>query len=254
MKAEERFTDRVENYIKYRPHYPDAVYDYLRDEKIIYADSVIADIGCGTGISSELFLKHNHKVFGIDPNENMLSAATDYLDKYPDFIPVKANAENTLLENKSVDAIICAQAFHWFDKGKTKNEFTRVLRQGGNLVLIWNDRRTNSTDFLKVYEDFLQMFATDYKKVNHKNTQDKTIFDAFFGNTSWNEKSFYNFQDLDFDGLKGRVLSASYMPDEDHPDYDYMLYCLKKIFQRYQEKGTVKLDYDTKIYYAQLTP
>src|SRR5688500_9234426 len=104
MKVEERFTGRVEYYIKYRPHYPDAVYDYLREEKIINTDSVIADIGCGTGISSELFLKHNHKTFGVEPNESMLTAATEYLNKYPDFIPVKANAENTSLENKSLDA------------------------------------------------------------------------------------------------------------------------------------------------------
>lgn len=250
MKVEERFTDRVENYIKYRPHYPDEVYAYLCSENIVLPDSVIADIGCGTGISGELFLKNGHAVFGVEPNENMLNAASDYLNSYSDFVPTKANAENTSLENLSIDVIICAQAFHWFDKEKTKKEFTRILKPGGTIVLMWNDRRTNSTDFLKVYEDYLQMFATDYKKVNHKNTQEKDVFTSFFGNDLYKEQSFYNFQDLTFEGLRGRVLSASYMPNEGHADFEYMIYCLKKIFQRYQVNGRVKLEYDTKIYYG----
>jgi hypothetical protein len=153
-----------------------------------------------------------------------------------------------------VDLIICAQAFHWFDKEKTRKEFKRILNSKGHVALLWNDRRINSTDFLKVYEDFLQMFASDYKVVDHKNTQDKTVFNLFFGNENYKEKSFYNFQCLNFEGLKGRVLSASYMPNTSHPDYEYMMYCLKKIFQRYQENGTIKIEYDTKIYHAQLTP
>ena len=118
---------------------------------------------------------------------------------------------------------------------------------------MWNDRRTDSTDFLKVYEDFLQMFGTDYLKVNHKNTQERSQFDNFFGKENYKEQSFYNYQDVDFEGLKGRVLSSSYMPNEGHKDFDFMIYCLKKIFTRYQENGLVRLDYDTKIYYGQLT-
>jgi len=250
MQVEERFSGRVESYIKYRPHYPDEVYVFLRDNKLISPSSDIADIGCGTGISSELFLKNGHKVFGIEPNKNMLEGANNYLNKYSGFIPFQASAENTTLKNTSVDVIICAQAFHWFDKEKTKKEFTRILKPNGKIILMWNDRRTASTDFLKLYEDFLQMFGTDYKEVNHKNTQNKKVFDAFFGENNYSEKIFYNFQEFDFEGLKGRVLSSSYMPNKGHADYDYMMYCLKKIFQRYQENGTVRLDYDTKIYYG----
>ncbi|MBA3665519.1 MAG: class I SAM-dependent methyltransferase [Bacteroidetes bacterium] len=249
MKTEDRFSNRVDNYVKFRPHYPVAVYDHLLSEGVIPKGAVIADAGCGTGISSKLFLKQGHKVFGIDPNKNMLDAAAEFLND-DNFIPVYSRAENTSLENKSVDLVICAQAFHWFDKQKAKQEFQRILTPNGYVALMWNDRRTTSTDFLKVYEDFLQMFGTDYKEVNHKNVQDKKIFESFFGNTSYNEKVIYNYQDLDFVGLKGRVLSSSYMPTEEHPDFNYMLYCLKKIFQRYQENDKIRIEYDTILYYG----
>lgn len=246
-----RFSDRVENYVKYRPAYPKEVYDFLENENIISKGSIIADIGSGTGISAEPFLRSGYTVYGIEPNKEMREAAEKLLAHYPAFKSISATAENTTLENNSIDTIIAGQAFHWFDKEKCKTEFKRILKPGGQVVLMWNDRRTDTTDFLKVYEDFLQMFGTDYKEVNHKNTQDKKIFDAFFGN-GFKEKDFYNYQDVDFAGLKGRVLSSSYMPGEGHKDYEFMIYTLKKIFMRYQENGKVRLDYDTKIYYGPL--
>ena len=250
-----RFSDRVDNYVKYRPHYPAEIIDFLKAEKILIENSVIADIGSGTGISAELFLKNNYKVFGVEPNEPMRAAAETILQKYSDaqlFVSVDGKAEATALENNSVDVIVCAQAFHWFNNDAFKNECKRILKSNGQVVLMWNDRRTDSTDFLKVYEDFLQMFGTDYKEINHKNTQEQSQFDNFFGKKNYGEKSFYNYQDVDFAGLKGRVLSSSYMPNEGHKDFDFMIYCLKKIFVRYQENGLVRLDYDTKIYFGQL--
>ncbi len=246
-----RFADRVDNYVKYRPHYPAEVFDFLESEGIIAEGSIIADIGSGTGISAEQLLQRGYTVYGIEPNKEMREAAENILKEFKKFKSVEATAENTKLENNSVNAIVAGQAFHWFDREKTKAEFKRILKPNGQVVLMWNDRRTDTTDFLKVYEDFLQMFGTDYKEVNHKNTQDKKIFTEFFGG-NFNEKSFYNFQDVDFAGLKGRVLSSSYMPGEGHTDYDFMISTLKKIFIRYQENGKVKLDYDTKIYYGEI--
>lgn len=251
-----RFSDRVDNYVRYRPHYPVEVLEFLLKANIISGNSVVADIGSGTGISAELFLKNGIKVFGVEPNEPMREAAETILKAYADknlFISVDGTAEQTKLEDKSVDVIVCAQAFHWFNNETFKKECQRILKPNGFVVLMWNDRRTDSTDFLKVYEDFLQMFGTDYKEINHKNTQEKSQFDNFFGAGNYREDSFYNFQDVDFTGLKGRVLSSSYMPNEGHKDFDFMIYCLKKIFMRYQENGMVRLDYDTKIYYGQLT-
>lgn len=253
IEVTHRFADRVDNYVKYRPHYPKGMLDFLLSQNIITSNSVIADIGSGTGISTEPFLKLNLKVFGVEPNKEMREAAEKILSSFGNFTSVNASAEHTTLEDHSVDVIVAGQAFHWFDKEETKKEFKRILKPNGFVVLLWNDRRTNSTDFLRSYEDFLQACAIDYKQVNHKNTQDKKIFDAFFGEGKYNEKWFYNFQDVDLTGLKGRVLSSSYMPNEGHKDYEHMMYCLKKVFARYQQNNLVRLDYDTKIYYGPLS-
>ncbi len=247
-----RFSDRVDNYVKYRPHYPAEVFDHLERERIFQKGTAVADIGSGTGISAEPLLKRDYTVYGIEPNKDMREAAEKILAQYPGFKSIDGTAENTKLEDDSVDSIIAGQAFHWFDRPKTRTEFKRILKPGGQIALMWNDRQTDTTDFLKVYEDFLQMFGTDYKEVNHKNTQDKKIFDEFFGEGNYTEKTFFNYQDVDFTGLKGRVLSSSYMPNEGHKDFDFMVACLKRIFMRYQEKGLVRLAYDTKIYYGRL--
>jgi ubiquinone/menaquinone biosynthesis C-methylase UbiE len=179
--AENRFSDRVENYIKFRPHYPQGVVDVLLQKNHFSANTTIADIGSGTGISAELFLKNNFKVIGVEPNDAMREAAEDILKEHPNFTSINANDVNTTLENNSVDGIIVAQAFHWFDKEKFKAECKRILKPNAQVALIWNDRKTEGNDFLKLYEEFLHMFATDYAQVNHKNTQSAEVFDAFFG-------------------------------------------------------------------------
>ena len=251
-EIENRFSDRVDNYVKYRPHYPEKVFDFLAEEKILQPDFIVADVGSGTGISAEVLLQKKHTVYGIEPNKEMRAAAERILQADGNFKSVAGTAEQTTLPNASVNMILVAQAFHWFDRAKTQTEFKRILKPEGYTVLVWNDRQTDTTDFLKVYEDFLQMFAIDYKEIDHKNTQDKKVFDAFFGEGKYLEKAFYNFQDVDFSGLKGRVLSSSYMPNEGHVDFDFMISCLKKIFIRYQQNGTVRLAYDTRVYYGKL--
>ncbi|HWY33681.1 MAG TPA: class I SAM-dependent methyltransferase [Nitrosopumilaceae archaeon] len=249
-----RFSDRVDHYIKTRPHYPVGVIELLVNEGVLFPESIIADVGSGTGISSEPFLKEGYTVYGIEPNKEMREAGERQLLHYKEkgFISINGTAEKTTLDSSSVDTIICGQAFHWFNKETSKTEFQRILRKPGFVVLMWNDRRTDSTDFLKVYEDFLQLFGTDYTVVDHKNTQKERVFEDFFGHKEYQTSFLYNFQDLDFEALKGRVLSSSYMPNVGHTDFEFMIYCLKKIFLRYQEKGTVRLEYDTKLYFGKL--
>lgn len=250
MDSVNRFSNRVDNYIKFRPDYPLEILTFLKQKGFLKKGSVIADIGSGTGISSELFLKEGNKVFGIEPNKEMREAGERLLSGYTNFKSMDATAENTSLENRSVDLIISGQAFHWFDKEKSKEEFKRILKPGGTVVLMWNDRRTDTTQFLEAYEDFIKMFATDYLLVNHKNVDEK-IFNNFFEG-DYQMESFLNYQYFDLEGLKGRILSSSYMPPEGHKDFDFMMSVLKKIFTRFAEEGKVKIEYDTKIYYGKL--
>lgn len=247
-----RFSDRVDNYVLYRPRYPQEIFDFMQAEGILPATGAIADVGSGTGISAEPLLRRGYKVYGVEPNAHMRAAAEKQFANEPLFESINGTAEHTTLPAHSVDAVISGQAFHWFDRPKTREEFRRIMRPGAYAVLMWNDRRIATSDFLKVYEDFLQMFGTDYKEINHKNIQDPKILDEFFGKGQYREKSVDNSQEVDFAGFKGRVLSSSYIPAQGHPDYEHMLYVLKKIFMRYQHNGTVRIEYDTRIYYGQL--
>jgi len=240
-----RFSSRVENYIKYRPSYPQKIIKFLTEKKILKKNIVIADIGSGTGILSELFLKNGNKVYGVEPNPDMRKAAEKLLEKYSDFISIDGSAEKSGLKEKSVDLIVAGQAFHWFDVEKARMEFKRILRQIRYVVLIWNNRRKSGDNFSSDYEKFILKYGTDYKEVRKK---EKNV-DKFFKNE---KKVYYNYQDLDYDGLKGRLLSVSYIPLKDNPYFTKMLEELEDIFSRYQKNGTVKLEYDTEVYYGQL--
>lgn len=250
MDSLNRFSNRVDNYIKYRPGYPAAILRFLKEKELLNENSIVADIGSGTGISAELFLRNGNAVYGLEPNKEMREAGERLLKDYSRFNSIAAAAEDTTLTDHSIDLIVAGQAFHWFDKEKCRTEFKRILRPGGTVVLMWNDRRTDTTQFLQAYEDFIKMFATDYLQVNHKNIDEK-IFNSFFTG-DYQMESFLNYQYFDYEGLKGRILSSSYMPDESHADFDYMLYVLRKIFNRFAEDGKVTIEYDTKIYYGPL--
>ncbi|MBI3510452.1 MAG: class I SAM-dependent methyltransferase [Bacteroidetes bacterium] len=251
MKTTERFSDRVANYVKYRPDYPFAVVEKLKEEKVLSENSVISDVGSGTGLSAKIFLENGNEVFGVEPNKEMREAGEKFLESFGKYHSIDGTAEETKLENNSIDVVIAGQAFHWFDREKTKKEFRRILKPGGWVVLAWNDRRTDSSEFLKAYEDLLKMFGTDYNKVNHRNVNlNENVFDDFFGKNKWKSFSVENFQDFNFEGAKGRLFSSSYVPPEDHPDSKLMTDVLKKIFLRYQENGFVRFEYDTRVYYS----
>lgn len=242
----ERFSNRVENYVKYRPHYPEEIIEYLAEKSILKKDSDIADIGSGTGILTELFLKHGNKVYGIEPNKEMRQAGEEYLKDYTNFVSVDGSAESALLEKNSVDLIIAGQAFHWFDITKAKEEFQRILSPEGYVVLIWNKRKLTATPFLKAYEALLHKYGTDYAKVRHENIDDETLKN--FYDKGYETKTFYNEQVFDFDSLKGRLLSSSYSPTEDMEGFNPMIKKLKEIFDEDNETGSVIFPYDTIVY------
>lgn len=249
--SKSRFSDKVDNYVKYRPHYPLEIISFLEKKIGLNHNSVIADIGSGTGISSINFLKNGNLVFGIEPNDEMRFAADKNLKKYPNFKSVNSTAEQTKLQDNSIDIIIAGQAFHWFDKEKSKKEFKRILRKNGYVVLLWNDRRTDSTPFLIEYEKMLQDFGTDYKEVNHKNVDEK-IFDAFFGFKKWETISFPNYQEFDLEGMNGRLLSSSYIPEKGTLKFMELMKCAEKVFINHNKGGKIIFEYDTRLFYGRL--
>jgi SAM-dependent methyltransferase len=248
----QRFSSRVENYIKYRPGYPNEVIETLRSECGLTADSIIADIGSGTGILTEMFLRNGDLVYGIEPNREMREAGERLLKGYPRFHSVAAQAEETRLPDHGVDFITAGQAFHWFDREKAREEFARILKPKGWIALIWNERVTTTTQFLVAYEQLLKDYSTDYEQVDHRRIDEDVIRD-FFGSDDFRLKRFKNVQVFDYEGLKGRLLSSSYAPEEGHPNYEPMLAELERIFQTYQDEGKVVFEYVTQMYYGQLS-
>lgn len=250
MDAVERFSNRVENYVKYRPDYPREILKYLEANCDLTNGSVIADVGCGTGISSRMFLENGCRVIGVEPNRAMRAAAVEQLLGFHLFTAVDGTSTDTTLDDGSVDIIVAAQAFHWFDPEKTHPEFRRILKSGGHVVLIWNERQLDTTPFLIEYEAFLLKYANDYENVRHENIADQKLSEFFQQN--YGSVTFQNEQIFDFDGLKGRMLSSSYMPNETNELFTAMISELELLFAKHAENGRIKVLYDTNVYYSQI--
>lgn len=244
-----RFSNRVENYVKYRPHYPKEIISFLSENIHLTPEKIIADVGSGTGLSTELFLQNGNKVYGIEPNKEMREAGEKYLEQYKLFISVAGTAEDTLLENESMDIIVCGQAFHWFDVDKAKIEFKRILKHGGYVVLMWNERNTRASGLLGDYENLIKKFGTDYEQVCQRDEQVNENIKTFFAEGGYKLKYIDNYQIFDFEGFKGRLLSSSYVPTEN----EEMIKELRELFEKYQKDGKVKFEYDTNLYYGKLS-
>lgn len=246
----QRFSNRVANYVKYRPGYPEGVLVLFRDEMGLEPFSVVADIGSGTGISAKIFLENGNTVYGVEPNAAMRTAAEEYLRDFPRFISIDGTASATGLDQDSVDLVIAAQAYHWFDGAAARIEFDRILRPGGHIALMWNERQLGTTPFLIEYEAFLLKYAGDYEVVRHENTGEKELREFFGGD--FHTRTFQNSQVLDLDGLKGRAASSSYMPAEDDEAYPSMVEELSHLFAKHEENGRIKVLYDTNVHYIQV--
>ena len=246
-----RFSTRADDYARYRPSYPAGVVDILASHCGLKKTSLIADIGSGTGFLSELFLKNGNRVLGIEPNAVMRLTAERLLAGYENFASLEATAEATSLETASVDFITAGQAFHWFDREKAKREFARILKPGGWVVLIWNERVLDSTPFLREYEKLLLRYGTDYENVRHERVKEEIA--DFFAPEWFELKSLENAQHFNLEGLKGRVRSSSYTPEPGHPDFEAMLDELEQLFNAHQRNGIVTFEYQTKVYFGHLT-
>ena len=244
----ERFSTRAENYAKYRPGYPRGVLELLRAKCGLTQSSVVADVASGTGLLSELFLRNGNRVYGVEPNDGMREAGERYLAGYPLFTSVRGTAEETTLDGGSVDLVVVGHAFHWFDVRRTREEFSRVLRPGGWAVLLWNELRHGAASLLIAYERLIR---------RHK-TQEYEDFDreegirAFFDPEPFAERIFRHSQSFDLEGLRGRLLSSSYVPDAGQPGHEAMMRELEDVFRAHARGGEVAFEHETLAYYGRL--
>lgn len=241
-----RFSNRVDDYVKYRPAYPSSIVDFLQDKYGITPDAIVADIGSGTGISSRLFLEKEYTVIGVEPNKEMRERSVELLKEYKKFTTIAGTAEQTLLKDKTADLVIAGQAYHWFNAVDAKAEFRRIIKPGGIVALVWNERLITSS-FEKDYDELIINYAKNYKMLNHRNIDFESI-KKFFHPHHCELTEFPNHQDFDFDGLKGRLLSSSYMPLAGEEGYEEMLISLDILYKKYQGNNIIRIGYDTRLY------
>ena len=251
MIPADRFANRVTDYVSGRPGYPDDVVAWLAATFGLERDASIADVGAGTGISAGLFLRHGYRVVAVEPNDAMREAAVTALGANPRFRAVAAPAEATTLPAGSIDAVVAAQAFHWFDGATFRAECSRILKRGGFVALLWNVRRANGSAFAAGYEALLREFGTDYLAVRHENVSDDQLA-AFFGGPC-ERRVFENIQMLDRKGLRARLLSSSYVPAAGEERHDAMLAALEALFRAHQQGGRVAMEYELRGYASRLT-
>ena len=251
MRPTERFTSRVEEYRKHRPGYPPDIIPILKNEGVLRSSSIVADIGSGTGLLTRLFFPHARTVYGVEPNAAMRQQAEqDYADE-ANFISLPGSAEDTGLPPASIDLLAAGQAFHWFDRDKAYDEFRRILRPGGAVLLVWNYRDIDADELQRRYEEILTTFIPDYKQLDHKTITDAKIHD-FYHHRNVRKFSLPNCQRFDLESLRGRVLSSSYVPKPPHPVAAQVLSQVEKLFDDFQQDGTVHFIYKTILYLGRL--
>jgi len=242
----ERFSDKVQNYVKYRPSYPKEVLDYLRSGGELPDNAHIVDIGSGTGIFTKLLLDEGYWVYAVEPNAEMRTAAEELLGHYPRFTSVDGSGEQTTLESHIADMIVSATAFHWIDPEKAKVEFARVLKPGKKVALIWNIRRPDIDEFSVEYEKFWQ----EYERSEKKDVTEHDLSSFFEG--SFETRSFDNVQEFDLEGLTGRSFSSSFSPKEGTEEAARFRDRIKQLFGRYQKEEKVYIHYTAKVYMGRL--
>lgn len=251
MKSTERFSTRVEAYREFRPRYPRAIVDVLRRECGLTSEWLIADVAAGTGLLTEVFLKNGNPVIAVEPNAPMRAVCEELTGRYPALRCMDGTAEATGLRDNSVDMVTVGQAMHWFDLAKTRMEFARVLRPGGWCGVIYNHRRMGGDGFHDGYERLLVKFGGDYRAVQSRHlTEDKLA--GFFAPSKMRCASLPNAQEFTLEGLRGRVLSSSYMPQEGDPRYLIMMDAIAQLFARYEQSGVVKMEYECAVCFGRL--
>lgn len=243
----QRFSDKVADYVKYRPDYPQAAIDWLEERGSLSPGTKTADIGAGTGIWTDQLRERGYPVWAVEPNGPMRQVAIEAFADSSIVSVFDGSAERTTLPRSTFELVTAAQAFHWFEPEAARAEFDRILADDGDVALIWNTRRTEGEAFDEEYEALIVEFGTDYTKVDHRQARAR-VADFFGGDDAFTYQSFPNVRVHDFDSLRGRLESCSYIPGSDHPRYDEMIGALRELFDAHVDDGTVELIYDTELF------
>lgn len=243
----DRFSHRVDDYVRYRPDYPEQLLEWLASEHGVDKNWLVADIGAGTGISTRYFLDAGYQVVAVEPNAAMRASCEKWLGDEAGLRVVDGKAEATTLDDASVDLIAAAQAFHWFDRKTIRAEWSRILRLGGLAAVCWNTRRLEGSQFLEGYEELLLEYCDDYSSIAERYASDDEM-QQWFGKGFRGMANFPHGQMLDYKALRGRLMSCSYAPRRGDPAHEPMLEALQELFATCEDDGVISFDYDTRVF------
>lgn len=247
MDTTKKFTGKADIYSKYRPHYPKEYINYLVSYNNLTSNNTVADIGSGTGILTEQLLEKDLKVIAVEPNDDMRSIAEKRLKNHPKFVSIKGIAENTGLRSKSVDLITVAQAFHWFDKVKFKNECIRILKPNLNVALVWNSRDSSSQMILENVE-ICKNLCPSFNDFSGGIEETPEEFEQFFRDGKYEYRTFQNDLEYNLDDFLGRNLSASYAPKSTDSNYKEFIKELTELFMKHSKDNKIILPNVTRSY------
>ncbi len=247
MDNSKKFNGRAAVYTASRPSYSNSLIDCLCQSYGLSGASAIADIGSGTGKFSRQILELGIPVFCVEPNDEMRHIAQLELDSYSNFYSVDGSAERTNLKDNSVDWILSAQAFHWFDTDKFKQECKRILKKGGRVALIWNMRDMNESlnqDWSKVFERYCPAFCGFSSGIQQDDSKIKSFFetelDSGFG-LGYEFISFDHTLIFDREKFIERSLSSSYSLQSGDADFSSYIDALNRVFDTYEQEGKVAI-------------
>jgi len=248
LNPTERFTGLARTYAQFRPNYPDHAIDYIMTRCALNRESILVDVGCGTGIASRQIAARGINVVGIEPNTEMRCTAMGTPQEGGNIGYREGRAEATGLPASFADAVLSAQAFHWFEPVATLREFYRILKPGGWTVLMWNERdeRDPATaaygEVIRTAKDSAAIEGSRHARAGEV-LQTSLLFEQT------EQVTFHNQQALDQNGLLGRALSVSYAPS-DAGERKLWENWLTEVFRRHERDGTVTLRYETTLYFA----
>jgi SAM-dependent methyltransferase len=247
----ERFGNRAKAYARARPGYPPQAIDALAQALRLPAGAQIVDLGCGTGLSCEAFLRAGFGVVGVEPNEAMRLHAQRLASVWPRFAVVAGRAEATGLDEGQADLVVAAQAFHWFDVAATRAEALRILRRPALAALVWNDRRAEGSAFAEGYEALVRRFSPDYLEIRHRHERTDRVA-GFFGHVDWATIRVEHADLLDYATLAQRMSSASYLPTPGQPDHAPMMAELQALFDGTAREGAVCMEFETRVLFGEI--
>lgn len=248
MDNTEKFNQKADAYSFGRPTYAKTFIDWLYSEQGLNRQSIIADIGSGTGILSKQLLDKGSIIYAVEPNTDMRINAENKLKSFKNFRSVNGTAEHTTLENNCVDFITVAQAFHWFNVISFKKECYRILKPNGKVFLIWNTRDSAADVNIQqglIFKKYCPNFVGFSGGIKENDERICAFFENKFVRVEFDKPLLY-----DREKFIQRSLSSSYSLNKEDKNFNQFLQAINDFFDRYSINGVLTVPNNTVVYFG----